>query len=505
MTNRCFRDSEYELREKRSDHMKRIVILFVGLGWLSTAGLVQNAAAGHPSQQRPNILFLFADDQCFRTIHAMGNEEIQTPNLDQLFESGTVFTNTYNQGGWNGAICVASRTMLATGRYIWHAHAAERDLKKAWSPKRRLWSQMMSDAGYKTYFTGKWHVKADNATVFDVSRHVRGGMPKQQESGYHRPPPEGVDPWSPYDQSLGGFWEGGTHWSEVVANDTIDYLADAVDQDKPFFMYIAFNAPHDPRQSPKEFVDLYPSDAIRIPDSFLPEYPFDIGSNKVRDEVLAPFPRTHHAVQVHRQEYYAIITHMDAQIGRILKQLDATGQRDNTWIFFTADHGLACGEHGLMGKQNQYDHSIRVPFVAIRPGSSSQRLVDVPIYLQSVMPTTLDLAGVELPERIEFPSLVPLLTGKTDKSNLQTLGVYSAYTATQRSLTHDGWKLVLYPRIGKQRLYCTADDPQELRDRANDSSTLERRRKLFQLLTRWQERTGDQLDVVSVYPDLTTN
>ena len=126
-------------------------------------------------------------------------------------------------------------------------------------------------------------------------------------------------------------------------------------------MYIAFNAPHDPRQAPKKYVDMYPTDKIKIPKSFLKEHPLkeEIGSGKgLRDEKLAPFPRTKHAVQVNRREYYAIITHMDFQIGRILDHLDKTGQADNTYIFFTADHGLSVGHHGLLGKQNLYDHSV---------------------------------------------------------------------------------------------------------------------------------------------------
>jgi arylsulfatase A-like enzyme len=474
--------------------------------YVAMCGMMFAPAAGAATAaKRPNILFLFADDQCFRTIHAMGNSEIRTPHLDQLFESGTVFTNTYNQGGWNGAICIASRTMLSTGRYLWHARSAESELKKSWTQQRHLWPQMMSDAGYRTYFTGKWHVKADNASIFDVSRHVRGGMPQQTPGGYHRPPADGVDPWRPWDRSLGGFWEGGTHWSEVVGNDAIDYLTDAASQEKPFFMYIAFNAPHDPRQSPKEFVDMYPADSIRIPENFQPEYPFQIGSNRVRDEVLAPFPRTHHAVQVHRQEYYAIITHMDVQIGRILEKLEATGQRDNTWIFFTADHGLACGEHGLLGKQNQYDHSIRVPFVAVRPGASQQRLVDTPIYLQSVMPTSLELAGAEIPERVEFSSLMPILSDPSASSELESVGVYSAYVDTQRSLTHNGWKLILYPKIAKHRMYHVAEDPRELRDLAEEPSTLHRRRQLFRMLLAWQQRTGDTLEVAGIYPQLSSS
>lgn len=474
------------------------VLMLIGLVALSPAA----AHAANRGVDRPNILFLFADDQSYRTIHATGNERIATPVLDELFRLGTQFSHAYNQGGWNGAICIASRTMLVTGRPLWHAHAEERDLKDRCAEQAWIWPQLLEAAGYRTYFTGKWHVKVDNASVFNVSRHVRGGMPQQQESGYRRPQPDGSDPWSPFDRSLGGFWEGGTHWSEVVANDAIDYLTDASTRDEPFFMYIAFNAPHDPRQSPEEFVERYPPASVPVPASFLPEYPFDIGSKRVRDEVLAPFPRTHHAVQVHRGEYYAIISHMDQQIGRILDHLEDTGQRDNTWIFFTADHGLACGEHGLLGKQNQYDHSIRVPFVAVAPQQQEPRTVSAPIYLQSVMPTTLELAGVEVPERVEFESLRPLLSGQTDTSELAREGVYSAYVKTQRSLSHDGWKLILYPAIEQYRLYHTAEDPDEIDDLAGRDDLLPRARRLYRRLIAWQQRTGDELDLASSFPTL---
>src|SRR6185312_959068 len=103
-------------------------------------------------------------------------------------------------------------------------------------------------------------------------------------------------------------------------------------------------------------------ESIEIPPNFLPEHPFDLGDYYIRDEVLAPFPRTRAAVQLHRSEYYAIISHLDTQIGRILDALEKTGKSQNTYVILTADHGLAVGEHGLLGKQNMYDCSIRVPW-----------------------------------------------------------------------------------------------------------------------------------------------
>jgi choline-sulfatase len=270
----------------------------------------------------------------------------------------------------------------------------------------------MKGAGYRTYMTGKWHVRANATKAFDVSAHVRGGMPKQTPQGYGRPVEGQEDPWKPWEESFGGYWEGGTHWSEVVADDALGFLEDAAAQEKPFFMYIAFNAPHDPRQSPKQFVDRYPLDTIMVPKNYLPLYPYKdsiaLGTGQ-RDEKLAPFPRTEYSVKVNRQEYYAIISHMDEQIGRILEGLKASGLAENTYIFYTADHGLSVGHHGLMGKQNMYDHSVRVPFVVNGPGITANHRITVPIYLQDLMPTTLQLAGVEKPEHVDFTSIMPLL------------------------------------------------------------------------------------------------
>ncbi|MEQ1853211.1 MAG: sulfatase-like hydrolase/transferase, partial [Chthoniobacteraceae bacterium] len=363
---------------------------------------------------KPNVLFLFADDQCFETIRALGHTDIDTPNLDRLVQRGTTFTRAYNMGSWSGAVCVASRTMLITGRSVWRANAIY-DATEKEREAGRLWPQMMAGAGYATYFTGKWHIKADATKAFDVAKDIRAGMPKDTPQGYNRPLAGPPDPWSPSDPKFGGFWEGGKHWSEVVGDNAIEFLGAAKQGTKPFFMYVAFNAPHDPRQSPKEYVDRYPLDRIAVPKNFLPEYPHKdaIGCGpSLRDEKLGPFPRTEHAVKVHRQEYYAIITHMDAQVGRILDALEKNGQADNTWIFFTADHGLAIGHHGLFGKQNMYDHSLRVPFIVAGPGAKAGAKLDAPIYLQDAMATALDLAGVPKPGQVEFHSLLPLLRGE---------------------------------------------------------------------------------------------
>lgn len=343
------------------------------------------AAAANDSVfgSKPNIVFIFSDDQSYQTIAAHGFEEVHTPNLDRLARAGTSFSHAYNMGSWSGAVCIASRMMLNSGRTVWRAqrvHATAEAERQA----GRWWSEYMKSAGYRTYMTGKWHTPANVQRSFDVVRDPRPGMPADTPAAYNRPPEEGADPWSPTDVTHGGYWAGGKHWTEVAAEHGVNFIQQAANDDTPFFMYLAFNAPHDPRQAPQRFLDRYSLDNLRLPTSFQSLYPFaeSIGCGPtLRDERLAPFPRTAQAILRHRQEYYAMISHLDEQIGRVLDALEASGKADNTWIFFTSDHGLAVGQHGLLGKQNQYDHSIRVPFIVAGPGVQVGRTIDEPIYL----------------------------------------------------------------------------------------------------------------------------
>jgi arylsulfatase A-like enzyme len=454
--------------------------------------------------KKANVLFIFADDQCFETVRGLGLTDIETPNLDRLMEGGTTFTRAYNMGSWSGAVCVASRHMLNTGRFLWHANEAS---KKAEEERAagRFWSENMKKAGYQTYFTGKWHVRAKAEKCFDVARNIRPGMPNQTPAGYNRPLPGKPDPWSPYDPKFGGFWKGGRHWSAIVADDALDYIEQAKthQKQKPFFAYVAFNAPHDPRQAPKEFVDKYPMSRIKVPDNFLPMYPYKdkIGcSHGLRDEKLGPMPRTEHSVKVHRQEYYAIITHMDVQIGRILDALEKSGMAKDTYVFFSADHGLGVGHHGLFGKQNLYEHSTRVPFIVNGPNVPKGKKVAAPIYLQDVMASSLEIAGVEKPAHVQFNSVLPLARGETTKSNYNA--IYGAYLSVQRSVTVKDKKLLLYPQVPVARLYDVAEDPMEMKDLATDETSKPLMRKLFARLLKLQKETGDKLDLKTNFPDL---
>jgi choline-sulfatase len=466
----------------------RLVALFAALLF----PLATCRALGADSS-KPNILFLFADDMTFDAVRALGELDIDTPNLDRLVQRSTRFSRCYNMGSWSPAVCIASRAMLITGRHMWDAASVHGRMNEE-REKKVLWPQLLSQAGYQTYMTGKWHIPTEAARCFDVVGTVRQGMPKDTPASYKRPVEGQTERWRADDVDLGGYWAGGKHWSEVTADEAVGFLDQSTKTDKPFFLYVAFNAPHDPRQSPTEFLNKYPLERVKLPPAFLPDYPHkdDMGCGPgLRDEKLAPFPRTEFAIKVHRREYYALITHLDAQIGRILAALEASGKSTNTWVFFTADHGLAVGNHGLMGKQNMYEHSVRVPFLVAGPGVPENAQREASIYLQDAMATTLALAGVKKPEHVFFHDLQPLLKNPAAPSPYPA--VYGAYLQLQRSVSADGWKLIRYPANHVSRLYDLRNDPLELKDLASDKSQAARVAELTSHLGALQRQLGDKL------------
>ncbi|MFC5411954.1 sulfatase-like hydrolase/transferase [Larkinella bovis] len=448
--------------------------------------------------RKPNILFIFTDDQRYNTIRALGDPVVITPTLDSLVRAGTTFTHAYNMGAWHGAVCVASRAMLVTGLPVWKAQQAEKNYR-ALVNANGFWSQQLKKAGYETYMTGKWHVNTDVNRLFDHVTHERPGMPNQNPAGYHRPSSPQDTTWQPWDEEYGGFWKGGKHWSEVLADDAVGYLKEASQKDTPFFMYLAFNAPHDPRQSPKKYVDMYPLDKIPVPVSYLDEYPYKdaMGCGKeLRDEWLAPFPRTPYAIKKNIQEYYASISHLDAQIGRILRALAQSGKLDNTYIFFTADHGLAVGHHGLLGKQSQFDHSVRAPLVAIGPTIPKGEKRNQQVYLQDIMATTYELAGATKPSHVYFNSLLPLIKNK--KATGAYPEIYGSYMDLQRMVRTDQYKLIVYPKVPKLLLFDIRKDPAEMHDLAEQKAYKTVLQDLKNRLLRQQQQLNDPLDLSAI-------
>ena len=420
---------------------------------------------------RPNILICFADDQRFDTIQALGNPNISTPNLDRLVARGTTFTQAHIPCGTHGAICMPSRAMLHTGRSLFHIQDSGATIPQ----DHTMLGEVLRQEGYATFGTGKWHNGRDsfNRSFADGDEIMYGGM-----ADHWNVPVYHYDPTGKYDQRLAYIanptafgnndisWReadhinSGVHSSEMLCDAAIRFL-EKHDQAEPFFCYIALLAPHDPRTMPQRFKEMYPEGEMELPPNCYGAHPFDNGSLKIRDELLAEFPRTPEEIKRHNAEYYAMISHLDNEFGRVLEILDEQRLTDNTIIVFAGDNGLAVGQHGLMGKQNCYEHSVHVPLIFAGPGIPVGNQSDAYVYLFDIFPTLCDLIGAQTPSSVEGQSLVSAMNDASEKGREF---MYFAYISSQRAVKNRQYKLIEYAvrdRTRQTQLFDLENDPYE--------------------------------------------
>jgi arylsulfatase A-like enzyme len=402
----------------------------------------------------------------------LGNPHIRTPNLDRPVRRGTAFTRAYCMGSMQGAVCVPSRAMLLTGRPLFRV---KDDLAG-----QDTWPEAFARAGYATFLAGKWHNSSGSALrAFQSGRAIFfGGMGDPYDL-----PLSDISP----QHTLVELPKGEDHSVKRIADAAVEFLRGRSGA-APFLCYVAFNAPHDPRRAPRSNHDWYDAHPPPLPPNFLPRHPFDNGALELRDEKLAPWPRTPEIVRRHLADYYAAIEHLDAQVGRILDALEASGQAGKTLVVFTSDHGLAIGSHGLFGKQDLYDHSMHAPLIMAGPGIPAGREIDALCYLLDIFPTLGELAGVPAPAGGEGRSLAPILAGR---QRAIRDSIFSAYSDTQRAVRDERWKLIVYPKASEIQLFDLRADPGEMHDLAESPRYAGERARLIQLLGDWQERLGD--------------
>ncbi|NNM85830.1 MAG: sulfatase-like hydrolase/transferase [Phycisphaerales bacterium] len=458
------------------------------------------AVARSAASRRPNVVFIIADDLTAHAVRSLGNAEVRTEHLDKLAAAGCSFRHCFHQGSWTPAVCIASRTMLFTGLSAFRAQQqAETAL---------LWPAAMAAAGYHTHSIGKWHLSRRNLRrgFKTLGLTSCGGMFDSTDpngAAYHRPAP-GND-WKPWDTSQKGHWlrlkdwkadakDRVIHSAELWTDEAVEFINRRAGCDEPFFLHVGFHLPHDPRQSPREIVASYPPEKIALPPNYMPCHPFDQGDYDIRDELLAPFPRTPEAVRLHRAEYYAAVTMLDRQIGRLLAALETTGEAQRTLVVVTSDHGLAVGEHGLMGKQNLYDCSVRVPLMMRGPGVPRGCAVEAQVYQHSLYATVCELTGVTSGPTLEFRSLLPLMRSEAAAGEDAVFGFYRHF---QRSLRTREHKLIVYPQSGVVQLFDLQADPWETTNLAYAPKQAGLRRKLLGQLVRQQRRLGDVLSLAA--------
>ncbi len=434
------------------------------------SSLVTRATGEGPA--KPNILFFFADDQRADTIAALGNPIIKTPNLDRVARRGVAFQRAYMQGGMNGATCVPSRAMLLSGRSLFRI-----DEKLI---RDETWPAAFGRAGYTTFVSGKWHNgDASIGRGFQSARSIfTGGMTDPLKAPLR----------DMVDGKVGPAKVASKHACEVFANEAIRLLREH--PDGPFLCYVPFDAPHDPHIVPDDFPIQYDPARIPLPANFLPKHPWDNGEMTIRDEQLLPWPRTPESVREMLAEYYRYISYLDMQIGRVLDVLESLPSAKKTIVVFTADSGVARGSHGLIGKQNVYEHSMRVPLIVSGPGIPAGRTTDGMCYLFDVFPTLGKLCGVEGPATSEGRDLSATLH---DPSQPARTELTFAYKDVQRAVRDDRWKLIRYPRVDTTQLFDLKSDPHEVVNLAGKPEYAAKISQLSTLLESQMRQFGDGL------------
>lgn len=441
-------------------------------------------------QKRMNVVLILSDDQRYNTIHALGNKEIITPNLDRLMQMGTTFTKAHIMGGRQGAICMPSRVMMLTGRYENHL---EKDgaVIPAETPG---FPELLRANGYNTFQSGKWHSdKASYNRFFNNGDNIFfGGMNFPDSGGQEKPMMFHYDKTGKYPDSAK--WQGDHFSSEYYAAAAVDFINNQKNSDKPFVCYLAFTSPHDPRTAPERFSKLYQESSMPLPPSFMPEHPFDNGELTVRDELLLPKPLNKDGIKKEVAAYYSMITEMDSHVGEVLDALQANGMMDNTIIIFAGDNGLALGNHGLLGKQNLYDPGVRVPLIITAPGLPKNKRSDALCYLSDICPTVLNLTGIPIPASVESKSLLPAIKN----NDVMRDHVYFLYRDCQRGIrTVDNWKLIMYNVKGVQtsQLFDLDTDPYEMHNLAQNKKYSYKLKQLTALLVADMKAYDDDLDI----------
>ena len=402
--------------------------------------------------KQANVLFILTDDQRYDTIGALGNPHINTPNLDQLVRNGFAFERTF----CTTPICTPARAELLTGcdsfrnRVPWFGMPI--------NPELTLMPAAFRDNGYHCMHVGKWHNDGhprDND--YDVTRRV---YPSDNLNAYAR-----HGHWQRYQE---GDVEVEGHSTELFTDAAIEEIA-AAPQDKPWFCFLVYNAPHDPHDSPAPFDTMYEAAQMPLLPNHMPEHPIDNGVMMIRDEMLENWPRTQDAMRRYRARYYGMVSHLDHHLGRLLGRLRITGQLENTIILYTGDQGLAIGSHGLLGKENMYDHSIASPLVIAGPGVTAGGRSRAMSHHMDVMPTLCELAGIPIPASVcGGHSLLPLLRGESERVRDAILCEFcipwnkGELTHVQRAVRTERWKLIWNADPGIFQLFDLERDADEL-------------------------------------------
>lgn len=470
---------------------------------------------------RPNILLISTDQQRYDMVAAAGNPAVSTPNLDRLASEGALFENCYVQN----PVCSPSRASLMTSTYVSTHGLYENGVDI--DPGTRVFSKDLAEAGYDCGLVGKFHLhscfhgrtepRLDDG--FRVFRWAHDPYPGSSENAYHR--------WlrasypELYENALGSNGSFDTiptkaHYSHWIAEETISFLTTDRRGDEPFFFVANFFDPHHGFGAPEEYLRRY--DEVELP-------PVNTREGELEDKPEIQRWTSRHGgggmpsytdldeagLDEVRRAYYAMVSLVDDEVGRILATLEEEGLAESTIVVFTSDHGELLGDHQLLRKGPfLYDCSVRVPLIVRWPGVVPGGLrCEELVQWVDLAPTVLEAAGIDRPRSYQGQSLLPLLRGEQVQwrdwalSQYRSSGDPANPGAHLTMLRHDRWKLITHhgaPSTARQRdgeLYDLENDPGELVNLWGDPEhrevRLELAERMLDVLSGVEDRRGVQL------------
>jgi len=416
-----------------------------------------------------NVVFILSDDQGQWAAGCYGNPEIRTPNIDRLAESGMRFDNFF----CSSPVCSPSRATFFTG-HIPSQHGVHDWIRdgnippgaKGYLDNEICYTDILAEYGYTCGISGKWHL-GDSVRVQHGFSHW---FVHQQGGGPYYNAPMVRD---------GRLVNEPGYVTDVITRDALRFLDE--NHDRPFYLSVHYTAPHSPwiGQHPKAVVDSY--DGCRFescPQESRHPWAGSLSDNLGNREAL--------------KGYFAAVTAMDADIGRILDRLEELGLRERTLVVFTSDNGFSCGQHGFWGKGNgtfplnMYDSSVKIPAVFSHPGRiPAKSSTDALVSAYDFMPTLLDYLNLPLPADLNLPggSRTGVLTGESDEG-AGSVVVYDEYGPVRMLRTRE-WKYVHRYPYGPHELYNLVDDPGERENLAGDTNQRARVDEMRAMLSEW--------------------
>jgi len=428
--------------------------------------------------KRPNIVFILTDDQGIWALGCAGNKEIRTPNLDRLAGTGVRFENFF----CTSPVCSPARASLLTGR-IPSQHGVHDWIRKGnigenaveYLKGQLAYTDVLAKNGYICGISGKWHLGDSIKPQKSFSHwyvHQKGGGPY-----YNAPMVRG-----------GQLVNEPEYLTDLITDDALIFLDERTKDEKPFYLSVHYTAPHSPwiGNHPKEIVDSYDSCPFdSCPQE--PDHPWT--KNKLHSKRMKELKKD---IRGNLKGYFAAVTAMDMNVGRIIDKLEEMNLRENTLICFLSDNGFNCGHHGIWGKGNgtfplnMYDTSVRVPAIISHPGRVAQGEISKELISgYDFMPTLLDYVGLKNPEAHKLPgkSFLPILSGQRGEER-EHIVVYDEYGPVRMIRTKE-WKYVHRYPYGPYELYDLVNDPDERINFINDAGKKEILTSLRAMLQDW--------------------